>query len=779
MLVTAFGWKQPVEALVLAEQLAAIGAGAEGMDPSVGQLKHTVLRAQELYLLLDEAKAREADDAFNAVYERLAEAPWIWTGKCFTRPRCIAYSAVPELEPLLFTTPAETVVSRAFLEKFGIKEAFSFADYLEAVARLPRNVPLSEQHVRACERVFTLLGKHLDTLQATASRLPPQQRVLLNASNRLEAAGHLTYDDMVWNESQNIRQGCTFVSKSVQRDVAVALGATSLHAKHAEQSARSTKIACPSVASLQSILPSSFREWCSTFLSEILLATERRGGTDVDVFVDYRQHPSERVIQPSMQSLQHTALCIHVHGLVLSAGDVSALFGGESSRAGFLTGFFVSDCLQILSGNGFYVLDPTGAYLSSSSSSTAAGGRAAGPAGRRYDVLEHDFVAYPDQLLPFCNLPLSPGDITRGTQSTLLRFPWRTAPSTLSSFVMNDAKALLTAIERQITSALVFTESVHHVSAWSVGKASEYDRWCHADARLAVPVDTLKRRNATRMSTEWKKKSLLHSFFKTPAVLESQVEFEIALEINNKHHRDVWLLCDNIGAGRSRELAGSPVHEVLNSTPYVSVACHLYRDSNPAPLLHGRLFKIVDTGQRTGLPVHINGCFKKAMRETRLLVTSPFTVGSGFSSSTVNGSEAQVKATWNRTLLEDCVVDAYMKLLLAAKRKLGAMHPKALYRVWPRLAKVRADARLCRVCGLLRRVRRLFSLLACRCCGCERSNRIRMSWARWFKTECTRVSFPTSSSCALTETTVHSALALSSTLQGWTSRSVRSLKLVL
>lgn len=699
VLLTAFGWKQPVEVLVLASQLEAIGLDSENSDPSVaasgfaGQFKHAVLKAQELYLLLDEAKEVQGETVLEAVYQKLSDAPWIWTGKYFTRPRCIAYQADPKLEPLLFAAPSEAIVSRPFLEKFNIKESFGFEDFLDVLARLPRNKALGRDHVKACEHMFSLLGENIEALRTATSRLQPQQRVLLNSSNCLELSVRLTYDDMTWNELQSIRQGCSFVSKEIDRDVAFALGATSLHAKHAEQSARSTKIACPPVDSLQSILPQTFAEWCSTFLSEILRTADHQGGAEVDVFIDYRHHPSERVIQPSMQSLQHEAICVHVHGLVLSVNDVSALFGGESSRAGLLSGFFLSDCMQILSGNGFYVLDPTGAYLSLS-------GSTAEPTGRRYDVREQDFIGYPDQLLPFCNLPSCPGNVARGTPSTLIRFPWRKSASKLSSFVPRDLHKLARAVERQITSALVFTESVYHVSAWSIGEKTEYDRWCHADARLASPHETLKRRNATRMSTEWKKKFSLQSFFKSPIVPENQVEFEVKVEINNLHFRDIWLLCDNIGAGRSRDLACSPVHEVLNSTPYVSVACHLYRDSNPAPPLQGRLFKIVDTGQKIGLPVHVNGCFKKAMKENSLLVSSSFTTGSGFSSGTVNGSESQVKAIWNRTLLEDGTVDAYTKLLLVAKRKFGAMHPKSLYNVWPRLSKVNALLRYVgRQCG--------------------------------------------------------------------------------
>lgn len=684
VLLTAFGWKQDVEPLVLAAQLEAIGE-AFGRDASeTTNSKHIVLKAQQLYVQLEDAREKDDQgDTFDAVYQQLLDAPWIWTGKAFARPSCIAYQVDPDLEPLLFVAPPESVISRSFLKNFNIKESFGIEDYLEALARLPKRVELGQHRIKACLRIFSVLGDDLGILKNAVKGFSPHKLVVLDSVGRLETASKLTYDDMAWNEVHGIRQGCVFVHKEIQRDVAVTLGATSLHSKHAESTASSTRISCPSTNALRNVLPVKAHEWCDSFFSEILLAAERRGGTQVDVFVDYRHHPSERVIQPSLQSLQHEAICIHVHGLTLSTSDINGLFAGESSRAGFLSGFFFSDCMQILSGNGFYVLDPSGTYLSSTGSSSNG-------AARRYDILDEAFLGYPDQLLPFCNLPSCPGNVAKGTQSTLIRFPWRKAASELSSFVMDGqvADRLVRSIKNQICDALVFTETVYRVSTWSIGKNSEYETRCHTEAKLTSQYDTLKRRNLTRTSTEWKKKFSLQSFFKSAVVPENQMEFEIELEIENRRHRDTWLLCDNIGAGRSRDLACSPVHEVLNSTPYVSVACHLYRDSNPARLLRGRLYKIVDTGQHIGLPVHINGCFKKAMKEKRLLVSSPFSTGTGFSSSTVNGSESQVKANWNRTLLEDGLVDAYTKLLLLAKRRYESAFPKALYNVWPRLVQV-------------------------------------------------------------------------------------------
>lgn len=688
VLIASFGWKEEVEPVVIAAQLGAIGFACEkyGVENNSsvlpGPIKHVVTKAQQMYVLLDAAKEAEQDaDDFSAVYQELCNAPWIWTGKVFARPDWIAYQVDHDLEPLLFVAPPESVISRSLLKHFNIKETFGYEDYLEALMRLPKGVELDEPHVKACRQVFALLGDDIDALKQVVKKVSPKKLVVLDGSNQLVRSTKLTFDDMQWNSSQTLRQGCIFVNKEVSREVAITLGATSLHFMHAESTASSTRITCPSVESLKSILPENGKEWQHTFFSEILLAAERQGGTQMDIFVDYRQHPSQRVIRPSLQSLQHEAICIHVHGLVLSASDVNSMFGGESSRAGFLSGFFFSDCMQILSGDGFYILDPNGSYLTSTRSTSS--GR-----GRRYDFLGEDFLGYPDQLLPFCTLPSCPGNVAKGTQSTLIRFPWRTAASDLSSFVLDAkmAERLVVSIKTQVYDSLVFTESLYHVSVWSIGKNSEYETRCHAEAKLVSPEDTLRRKNLTRMNTEWKKKFLLQSFFKSPVVPENQVEFAIELDIENRHYKDTWLLSDNIGSGRSRDLACSSVHEALNSTPYVSVASHLYRDNKPAPLLRGRLYKIVDTSLQIGLPVHINGCFKKAMKETSLLVSSPH---ASASSSSSNGSEAQVKANWNRTLLEDGVVDAYMKLLLVAKRRYESTYPKALYSLWPRLNRVR------------------------------------------------------------------------------------------
>lgn len=713
-LVSAFEWDQPIDPQILAQQIVALAGqwdrqandgqnSSEGgaMTPAAARLRRFPLpEVRQMYEMLDRHRAAD-EKAWQAsqIYDDLSRARWIWTGKVFASVSQIAFAPKTVLEPLLFSMPSENIISRSLLESFSPKETFEVLDYLQALMRLPKRMVLDDEIVSACIKIFSLIQEEeLPRITAAVEALAPEDVVLLDESNRLVPAMQLTFEDMEWNESVEVRQGTAFVRKDISNDVAAALGAISLHSKLAETSVRSRRTVCPSASALRSILQAT-SSWHHALLNESLVAAERAGASQLHIFVDYRHHPAQKVLQPSFQQLQNEALCLHLEGVVLSEHDINTLFRGESSRTELLCGFFASDCMQILSGNAFYVLDPAGAFLASPASAAATGKQrkanshqqsATYGAGRQYDLLGATFRQYSDQLLPFVGLPTCQGNVTQGTQSTLIRFPWRTSESSLSKLVMTAKRArkLVTYLKSQLYQTLIFTESVHRISVWSLGVESEFARHCHGEVALDSPGAVLRKRVATRRNEEWKRKKFsFQSFFKSAVTPENQMEFTVHLELENTRHRDTWLFSDNIGAGRSRDLACSPVHETLQSTPYVSVACHLLRDGNPASRLRGKLFKITNTAQSIGLPVHVNGCFKTQLKDKQLVITAT-RVGSAQSADALSGSEVAIKAQWNRVLLEDGVVTAYLKLLLAAKHQVASSFPKTLYNIWPSLQQV-------------------------------------------------------------------------------------------
>ncbi|CAH0517172.1 unnamed protein product [Peronospora belbahrii] len=703
-LISEFGWNEQIDPVVIAKQLEAIGSLWEeycrkkDTKPLLSSpSSNWRFPSSEVYLMYGCLERYRMSDEegwlMTPLYRKLMDALWICTGKEFACPRQFAAQADANLEPLLYCCPREHIIPRSLLASFGIRDTFSTVDYLEATMRLPRNAALSEKEVVACLKIFELLAEDTLALESALKSFVLHEMVLMDQTNQLIPAVQLTFDDMKWNESQDIRRGIKFVSERVPETVSRLLGATSLHLKLAQTTVTSQPVVCPAADALHGILPSP-SEWHHALLWETILAAERLGGTQVDFFLDSRHHSSQRVIEPSLQPLQDEALCIHIHDVVLSESDINNLFHQEPLRAGLLCGFIASDCMQILSGKGFYILDPTGCYLSTHTTIPASDRAAC--IGRRYEVRSQDFLRYPDQLLPFTALPSCPSNVSRGTQSTLLRFPWRKKGSDVSSYVLDsrEAENLITFLKLQLFQTLIFTESVHRISLWSVGKESEFAFHCHGYVSLDAPESTLRKRNMTRQNQEWKKKFSLQSFFKNPVIPENKMEFIVDLELENRHHRDTWLFADNNGWGRSRDLACTPVHEMLHSTPYVSVACHILRDSNPAPRLRGSVYEIINTGQLVGLPVHINGCFKRATNNKNLALTVSFSQVGGRDDGGVSGSDQQLAAVWNRVLVEDGLTDAYMRLLMAAKRYYASRFPKALYNIWPTLQKRRGEKQL-------------------------------------------------------------------------------------
>ncbi|KAF1774833.1 Zinc finger, RING-type, conserved site [Phytophthora cactorum] len=651
-LIGAFKWNEQVDSFVIAKQLEAIGLQWEehcrkkNAEASSSTSTSWRFPLSEVHLMYEELENYRLSDEegweTSPVYRKLANALWIWTGKGFVYPCQIAVEADPALEPLLYSCPSEHIIPRSLLASFGLKNAFDTVDYLEAIMRLPRNVALNEKQVAACLKIYETIADDTPSLESALSSFVSQEMVLLDQSNRLVSAVQLTFDDMEWNESREVRRGATFVSNKIPKTVAGLLGAASLHSTLAQTSVTSRRVVCPPADALKSVLPLR-SEWHHALLWETILAAERFGGTQVDFFLDSRHHSSQRVIQPSLQPLQDEALCIHIHDLVLSENDINNLFQGESSRAGLLCGFTVSDSIAI--------------YHSS--------------------FLSEQRVArdaeYVDSI-PLAQVCVSCVSFRTGREGS------RQTGCILEVATVSDA-------------------DFYGVRApyfdLECGEGIRVAFHCHGEVYLDAPERTMRKRNITRQNQEWKKRFSLQSFFKTPQIPENQMELVVNLELENRQHRDTWLFADNIGWGRSRDLACTPVHEMLHSLPYVSVACHIFRDGNPAPRLRGHVYKIVDTQQKVGLPVHINGCFKKTIKDKHLVLTAPPNqAGREGNSGSANGSELQVAAGWNRILLEDGASDAYAKLLLVAKRRYESSFPTALYNIWPTLQKRGGDKEL-------------------------------------------------------------------------------------
>ncbi|ETW06282.1 hypothetical protein, variant [Aphanomyces invadans] len=584
----------------------------------------------------------------------LEEIAWLWTGFTFVKVSQVATGCPPNLEPLLCPVPSASLVPTDLLDAFAIKDAFDSSDYIHALQSLPQTRRLSD---REMDVALALLAWIHTTMDNTSIPSIGTDVLLPDADLRLVRAANLTADDMAWNPAQDIRCHRRLVHPNVPVELALRLGATSLHTSIASASSSSVKMGLPPVPVVLANLnhPDA---WNLQLFRAVTALADKWHVSHVDFVLDQRHHPREKVCRPTFQSLQEESLLIHFHDHVMSAdelyGDIHAIF----------TGLYVANCVQVLAGDAFYVVDPCGIYVDV-------------PGAICYAVQSTEFQRYSDQLVPFTCLPLAPSNPTSGFSGTVLRCPWRKLPC--DSFpacpVINTA-ALVAQLDAAVKEAaavsVLFTQYLSRVTLWTLGVGSEYARDCNVDIQLYDDASVLCARRKLVQDSEWKKPPVfqLSSFFRRSVKeeLATVVECTVRVETNNVPRVQRWLVSSNVAVGRTREVAKS-MHGI---TPHASVACLLHQSDGGTHVV-GQMCTTVPSGTATGLPVHINGGFLLAGLDLPL---------QGFGAS---DNQYDTKAMWNRILIEDAVSEAYVQLLLAIKQAASPWleAAKAVYRAWP------------------------------------------------------------------------------------------------
>lgn len=176
-------------------------------------------------------------------------------------------------------------------------------------------------------------------------------------------------------------------------------------------------------------------------LSDILEVADACGCRHVDFFLDARSHPSQSVLQPGLSALQGPALCVKLSGIVLSADELCRLQSPPGQfrmrqntckfGCGLLVSYTLSDVIQVISGDSFYIFDPSAKYL-------AMEGGAGGGADRRETAAMQGTGHAKQYRHAGTDLPrrfadqfavwdwAGEGDISRPVNATLLRLPLRT-----------------------------------------------------------------------------------------------------------------------------------------------------------------------------------------------------------------------------------------------------------------------------------------------------------------------------------------------------------------
>jgi hypothetical protein len=131
-----------------------------------------------------------------------------------------------------------------------------------------------------------------------------------------------------------------------------------------------------------------------------------------------------------------------------------------------------------------------------------------------------------------------------------------------------------------------------------------------------------------------------------------------------QQRRQAWWVRQGIGQQESLQLALQKDMAELTVWPLAGVAALLSEQGQDVPF-EGLAFASVPTNIKTGLPVHVNGCF--------LLSDNRRSLASGDSNKRLK--------TWNRAVITDAIATLYSELLVELRR--APLSVPKFYAYWP------------------------------------------------------------------------------------------------
>lgn len=251
------------------------------------------------------------------------------------------------------------------------------------------------------------------------------------------------------------------------------------------------------------------------------------------------------------------------------------------------------------------------------------------------------FARHPDQ---FAGFRVFGCDCSARFDGTVFRLPLRTPDQAASSRISSRAhtpleiRALLQEFAREAAQVLLFLKHVESIAImeWLPGGS---EPTLHFQTRITDPTPALRAQRAFMMAAAG------------PALTAAPAAVDFALSVSTRataagmealppvpppaaaaagapsssEHNETWLICNQLGGGRSQELACRRETERLRLVPWAGVAGRVSesggiswpRAALPVALtagdgaaIAGAAYCFLPLPIKTGLPVHVNGFFE-------------------------------------------------------------------------------------------------------------------------------------------------------------------------
>lgn len=436
----------------------------------------------------------------------------------------------------------------------------------------------------------------------------------------------------------------------------------------------------------------------SDIFKELIQNAEDAGAQQCAFLVDFRTHQyrNEELIDPDMSLCQGPCLWAFNNETFKDDDWVNITRVGSASKEnkvekigkfglGFNTVYHVTDIPSILSGNQLLILDPNVTHLKTHIKQKS------NPGIKLNLSLQRLFKCFPGQFGPYARIFDCDFAQQKPYAGTLIKLPFRTEEEAVTSLISkrvyykSDIISFQESLAENSKSHLLFLRNISALALQNIPKeASTPPRDDEIKTILKVSrttVTTVRIPDGAHVSKQQKSEKLL---MKLDVKANSLIDYctadivKITSQQSSVTQVQSWLLYSCLGTQQSVKMALQENKQANFSLPVGGVAVPLQIvDAKTAKLttveadFSGKAFCFLPLSIHTGLPVHINGTFAVTSNRKGLW-------------------ESGVKWDWNKALLQDPVVTAYVTALLVLKEmaQTKQLELYSYHTFWPRREKV-------------------------------------------------------------------------------------------
>ena len=569
------------------------------------------------------------------------------------------------LEPYFYCLRRTSLQRYASL--FSLKSSLEFSDVSSVLRKIKSGTEQSDtkltcQQVNTCVSILNWLCEN---------DYKESDMLMLTKDNKLVSVTRCVYDDRSWLKDTKSREQITSKSLTLVHDDISSKLAKHFHVKPL------SRIIAPSerlsisyqLAGQHELITHRIRHIVQDYktnidiFKELIQNADDTGATEVKFLIDWRKHPTNKLLTDQLQEWQGPALIAYNNAMFSDPDDFENIckVAGETKKddplkigrfgVGFCATYHVTDLPSFISRKYFTMFDPHTKYLGDRVSAQQP--------GMRVDLVENiaDLELYEDQFLPYkglfgCRVFDLKDD---GYQGTLFRFPFRSKNTAEKSdickkiFDKQNVSDLVKALKEQSGELLLFLKNITMVSLYDLQEGDN-------------PSKPHKLFSVQRMigGNQMERVDLLKNYRAKQGVRTCSCKCNIEVhEGSKKLSSTTWFLSSAIG-GCSVDILQYP--EAKSLLPLAEVAVKMEPSKEGSYCLpshydskHNNVFCFLPLPISSQLPFHVNGVFSIGKERRSISATDDGTFGS----------------LWNKSLAEGPLVKAFVCLLKGLSSEFG------------------------------------------------------------------------------------------------------------